>query len=148
MKKFFYLLTAVFILLQMSSASLYAAEGQKETTKVDLDLTKMSSTFVYSQIFNMMVEPEQYLGKTIKMKGLFASYDLPPEFGRKKSFAVIILDATACCQQGIEFIWEGYHPYPQDYPKEGNPITVTGVFKMYKVQNYDCFCLVASDVQF
>ena len=144
MKKFLFAFTLILIFFQASMAS----AQQKKAAKVDIDLTKVSQTFIYSQIFNMMSEPESYLGKTIKIKGTFASYDLPPEFGRKKAFAVVILDATACCQQGIEFVWEGYHQYPKDYPKEGSSITVTGVFQMYKVQGYDCFCLKTNDVSF
>ena len=144
MKKFLCALTLALIFFQASRAS----AQQKKATKVDIDLTKVSQTFIYSQIFNMMSEPERYVGKTIKIKGKFMSYDLPPEFGRKKSFAVIIYDATACCQQGIEFIWEGNHQYPKDYPAEGSTITVTGVFQSYKVQNFDCFCLKTNDVSF
>ena len=144
MKKFLFAFTLILIFFQATRAS----AQQKKATKIDVDLTKMSTTIVYSQLFNMIAEPERYLGKTVKIKGTFASYDLPPEFGRKKAFAVVILDATACCQQGIEFVWEGNHQYPKDYPAEGKSITVTGVFQSYRVQNYDCFCLKTNDVQF
>ena len=30
---------------------------------VDLDLTKLSATMVYSEIYNMMVSPDKYVGK-------------------------------------------------------------------------------------
>ena len=120
MKKFLFTFTLILIFFQATRAS----AQQKKATKVDVDLTKMSTTIVYSQLFNMIAEPERYLGKTVKIKGTFASYDLPPEFGRNKAFAVVILDATACCQQGIEFKYD----FEGKLPKEGDIITVTGVY--------------------
>ena len=143
MKKFLFALTFALIFFQASKAS-----AQQKGKKVDIDLTKVSSTFIYSQLFNMMAEPESYVGKTIKIKGVFAVYDLPPEFGRKNAFAVVISDMAGCCQQGLEFVWEGKHDYPKDYPAPGKSITVTGVFQNYKVQGYDCFCLKTNDVSF
>ena len=37
---------------------------------VDLDLTVLSSTMVYSEVFKMMMAPEEYEGTTIKMDGI------------------------------------------------------------------------------
>ena len=39
---------------------------------VDVDLTKLSSTMVYSEVYNMMSSPESYMGKRVRMKGSFA----------------------------------------------------------------------------
>ena len=39
-----------------------------ETSKpIDIDLTKLSSTLVYSEVFNMVTEPEKYEGKRIAL---------------------------------------------------------------------------------
>jgi len=46
----------------------------EESEGVDLDLTALSSTIVYSEVYNMMVTPEKYIGKTVKMSGAFSSY--------------------------------------------------------------------------
>ena len=45
--------------------------------------------------------------------------------------ACLIPDATACCAQGIEFIWRGKHSRPADYPDEGTDIVVTGRLESY-----------------
>ena len=37
----------------------------------DVDLTAMSSTMVFSQVLNMLVSPDDYIGKKIRMKGRF-----------------------------------------------------------------------------
>ena len=41
---------------------------------VDIDLTKLSATMVYSEVFNMLYTPEDYLGKTVNMEGTFTEY--------------------------------------------------------------------------
>ena len=108
--------------------------GRIETTttpapsKVNLDLTKMSATMIYSTIFDMLIMPEDYVEKIIKVKGWFETYT-NPQTG-EMYYAVVVPDATACCQQGLEFVWKGNHTYPDDFPKPGQNITVTGIYKM------------------
>lgn len=102
----------------------------KPDSGVDVDLTVLSSTMVYSEVYNMIATPENYMGKTIKAKGNFAMYH--DEQADKYYFAVIIKDATACCSQGLEFDLTGEHKYPDDYPTLGTEITVTGEFCTYK----------------
>lgn len=97
-------------------------------TKAQVDLTTLSSTMVYSEVSNMMQNPQTYVGKKVKMKGKFAV----AEDNGKNYYACIIADATACCQQGIEFELAGEHTYPNDYPQLGSEITVYGTFKTYK----------------
>lgn len=71
----------------------------------DVDLTKLSSTMVYSEVYNMIFEPQDYLGKTVKMNGQFAIYQMTEPDGTpvpdRIYYACLIADATACCQQGI-----------------------------------------------
>ena len=103
---------------------------------LDVDLTKMSSTMVYSEVYNMMAMPDDYLGKTVRMTGTFAAY---PGDGRNY-YVCYIADAAACCQQGMEFVLDGDYVYPEDYPEEGTVITVTGVFDTYYENEYMRYC--------
>ena len=96
---------------------------------VDVDLTALSGTMVYSEVYNMITAPEDYLGKTVKMDGRFAYYR--DEATGKEYFACIIQDATACCAQGIEFVLAGDCVYPDDYPALDAEICVAGVFDTY-----------------
>ena len=107
---------------------------------IDVDLTKLSSTMVYSEVYNMMVSPDNYTGKTVKMNGAFAYYEDPET--KKQYFACIIADATACCSQGLEFILTGEHTYPNDYPEVYSDITVTGTFETYEENGYNYCRLV------
>lgn len=105
------------------------------TSDVDVDLTILSSTMVYSEVYNMMTAPENYIGKTVRMHGQFALFQSMDTNGQPVSdqiyFACVIADATACCQQGLEFILAGDYKYPDDYPEIGTDITVVGEFQTY-----------------
>ena len=101
---------------------------------VDLDLTVLSSTMVYSEVYNMMDSPAEYIGKTVKMKGLFACYH--DEAMDNYYFACIIQDATACCAQGIEFVLADDYVYPDDYPEVDEEICVVGEFDTYEEYGY------------
>lgn len=119
-----------------------AAPAEAAATQIDIDLTKLSSTMVYSEVYNMLTEPDQYIGKTVKVSGQFAVYQ-DQEKG-KNYYACLIADATACCQQGMEFVWNGDHTYPDDYPQLGEEVTVVGVFDTYIEDDYQ-FCQLISD---
>lgn len=111
---------------------------------VDIDLTAMNSTMVYSEVYNMVTDPGSYLGKTVKMRGNFRMYH--DETTDAYYFACIIADATACCSQGIEFVLAGEHTYPDDYPALDSEITVVGTFSTYTEGEYQ-YCTLL-DAQF
>ena len=111
---------------------------------VDVDLTALSSTMIYAEVYNMAMSPEDYVGKTIKISGpYYAAYyedtDLWYHF-------VIIEDALACCQQGMEFVWRGEHSFPDDYPNELTKISVTGVYMSYKELDLTYYYLEIDDI--
>ncbi len=110
---------------------------------VDVDLTVLSSTMVYSEVYNMMVSPDNYKGKTVKMKGQFVPYF--DESTGKHYFACYISDATACCSQGMEFILTDEYSYPEDYPQEGDTICVVGTFDTY-MEGENMYCTLRNAV--
>ena len=112
-------------------------EGRTTDDNVDVDLTKLSSTMVYSEVYNMMYTPENYIGKTVKMSGMFVAYTNQDE--SQYYPAVIIADATACCSQGLEFVLEGNPSYPEEYPEIETEITVVGTFETY-VEDGNTYC--------
>ncbi|MBR1821337.1 MAG: hypothetical protein IJ769_06910 [Clostridia bacterium] len=126
---------------QASSAVATSAEGERP---VDLDLTALIGTVVYSQIYDMTVEPEVYRGQRIRLKGNL-SYFQDSET-KREYFAAIIADATACCAQGIEFVWAGEHRYPEDYPPLDTEVTVTGTFDTYDEYGYTYLQLTDAEV--
>ncbi len=102
---------------------------------VDIDLTVLSANMVYAEVYNMMMYPDSYLGKTIKVSGPY--YPLYYDGTGNYYHYVMIEDALACCQNGMEFIWdEGTHTYPDEYPKEDDIIEIVGELKSYKEESY------------
>lgn len=100
--------------------------GYETSSNIDIDLSQMSSTMIFAEVFNIMMMPDEYVGKTFKIKGNFAVYK--SKASGERYFSIIIPDATQCCQQGIDFVCLGNMKYPQDYPAIGSEITLTGMF--------------------
>ena len=96
---------------------------------VDVDLTRMSGTIAYSQVFDMVANPGSYRGKRIRMRGTYQTF-LDEESG-VRYHACFISDAAACCVQGIEFLADDSLVWPDDYPKPGHPFRLQGVFETY-----------------
>ena len=148
MKKLFCTLLAALLLCSLAACGTKGNNGadgavdtpptsqSQSTGSIDVDLTALSSTMVYSEVYSMMSFPDNYIGKTVKMKGQFAVYQATDENGAfipdQIYFACVIADATACCSQGLEFVLAGEHTYPDDYPELGSEITVTGTFELYE----------------
>ena len=120
--------------------------SQPSAGKVDVDLTVLSSTMVYSEVYNMLYnDPAHYLGKTVKARGEFSIYQLVTDGVLQPdpvSYACIISDAAACCAEGMEFVLEGDYTYPDDYPELGTEITVIGEFQSYEENGMTWYHLV------
>ena len=108
--------------------------SSKSADGIDLDLTEMSATMVYSEVLGMVYEPDSYRGKVVKMSGDFSYYQ--DEQTGKYYFACIVKDATECCAQGIEYSLKGEYSFPEDYPELGDLITVVGTFDTYEEGGY------------
>ena len=117
-----------------AGAEAEAADKVGSDGAIDVDLTVMSATMVYSEVYNMMLQPDEFTGKTIKMDGIFSFYH--DDTTGKDYYACVVQDATACCAQGIEFELAGNFKYPDDYPGNGDRICVIGEFDTYHEGGY------------
>ena len=121
-------------------------QPQASADGVEVDLTVLSSTMVYSEVYNMLYnDPAHYFGKTVKAKGTFSLYQLVTDGVLQPdpvAYACIIADATACCAEGMEFVLEGDYTYPDDYPELGAEITVIGEFQSYEESGMTWYHLV------
>lgn len=121
-------------------------QPQASADGVEVDLTVLSSTMVYSEVYNMLYnDPAHYLGKTVKARGEFSIYQLVTDGVLQPdpvSYACIISDAAACCAEGMEFVLEGDYTYPDDYPELGTEITVIGEFQSYEENGMTWYHLV------
>lgn len=111
---------------------------------VDYDLTAMSQSMVYGTVYQMMVYPDKFVGKTVKMRGQY-TYEFYDKTNQYYHY-VQIADAAACCAQGIEFVWQdGSHVFPESYPEEAAEIEVIGTFETYEeTGDSNLYCRLAN----
>jgi len=82
-----------------------------------------------SQVNDVYANPEDYLGKTIKLEGLFKK-----EQGYDKSYCFVLRYGPGCCgydgNASFEVAWDKEKEKP--YPGEDDWVEATGVLKTYK----------------
>jgi len=93
----------------------------QKASDVDVDLTTMSSTMVYSYVADMLANPSDYKGQLVRMEG-----DSNTTHGN--THYCIVYDALGCCTEGIEYVLAD----AEEYPDDGDGITVVGTFATYK----------------
>ena len=128
MRKFF---AAVIVFALMTCSSFAHAAA------VDIDLTKMSSTMIYSTVFNIVTTPANFVGKTMRMRGEYTTY---PISATETIHACLVRDAAGCCSQGIEFRLTG-----GKYPAGAGEITVVGTIDSFRLDGKEiCYLRNAS----
>ena len=97
-------------------------QGGQQTpgSDVDYDLTNMNKDTVYATVYQLMVEPDKYIGKTLCIDGLYYT-------GQNEKTGT----------------------YYHEYPKDETEIEVKGTFETYKEPGDDTlYChLVNSEMQ-
>ena len=116
------------------------------TAKVDYDLSNMNFTMISSFFFQMLIEPETYENKTFKIKGKFQSFENEEDPTALPYFSVIMNDVTMCCQEGIDFQWQGEHNWPADYPEQDQEITIIGKYIVSETDGITYNYILASDI--
>lgn len=100
----------------------------------EIDLSTFSSTMLFSELSRILSEYPTYIGKTIKINGLYSN--MPYSDGSANLYHyVLVTDSTACCQQGLEFVIEN----GTEYPVMGDNTCVTGVLESY-TENGQTYC--------
>ena len=108
--------------------------------RVDLDLSVISGTVVYAAVNQMVNAPDDYIGKIIKVNG---EYTTAYSSATNLTYpSVLVADATACCQQGIEFVLKKNGRYPE----KGANVTVIGRFETYTENGLPYFHLVEAEL--
>lgn len=108
------------------AATTSSAQAAK-TAAEEIDLTSMSSTMVYSYVFNMINTPDDYIGQRFRIRG---TYD--EEYWDQTELTyhyIVIADATSCCTQGLEFVLTDPDAV---YPQLGEEFEITGFFGTYE----------------
>ena len=106
----------------------FETSNEETNYKIDIDLSALSVTMAYAEAYRIMSSPDNYIGKTIKVNGTYATNFYEPT-DKYYSF-VLITDSTSCCTLSFEFEWPD-KSYPEDYPQEGDTIEIVGLFGCY-----------------
>ena len=135
-----FLLALCFCLLPLCAGC-----ADESPVPVDLDLSVLSSTVVYAEMYNIQFDPGQYLGKVIRLRGLY-SYYREPSTG-VSYYACVVPDATACCMQGMEFVPAIEPEDPDHFLEDSADITVTGRLEIYVEEGTSYLHLVEAEVE-
>ena len=111
----------------------FNSDGLPVYEHIDIDLTQMNATMVFSQVSDMLSKPSTYLHKIVKVKGPFKPYESTDPDSCYP--AIIVQDATACCGNGLEFLLYGVPRCTMEggngYPLLNEEATVVGRFETY-----------------
>ena len=110
-----------------------------EFSAMEIDLTNMSSTMVYSYVFNMISTPDDFIGQRFRIRGI---YDEQYWDQTKLTYHyIVIADATACCAQGLEFVLTDPNAA---YPQVGEEFEISGIFGTYEEEG-NLYIQIAAD---
>lgn len=101
-----------------------APETPPAGAPVDVDLTQLSASVAFAEVYNMRQNPDGYLGKRLRVAGRF-TVNQDPKTGTV-SCGLLIEDAAACCSQGMDLLVPASWVYPKDYPALDSRVTLTG----------------------
>ncbi len=116
------------------------SQNDPDYQMIDVDLSVLPPTLAYSQLFNMMEDPEDYENKIVKVKGSFL---LCGDEGKDAKYCYcVVKDATACCAVSLEFNLLERYVYPDDYPADYEEIILIGRFCVIHEDEYYFYCVL------
>jgi hypothetical protein len=107
-------------------------------------LVEIKEKLFIAQVNDVYLNPDDYVGKTIKLEGLFMTQDngaqIPPYY-------FVIRYGPGCCgndgNAGFEVIWEKQEPV---YPQDNEWVEAVGVFGSYEEDGYPYYCISLSSL--
>ena len=111
---------------------LLAALGIPAPAAADIDLTAMGRTMLFAVVYDIKNNPENYLGRRIKMTGQFAIIQGIHAQGQPDPDKIFHNCVIPLAQNSLEFGVAGELYYPEDFPDLEAPITVEGVYEKYE----------------
>ena len=116
---------------------------ERASAAIDIDLTVLSATVLSAEVMNILVNAEDYLGKTIRVSGLY--YYIHYEPADKYFHLVITKDGDSCCLEGIEFRLNGDPAFPDAFPPMRTQIEIDGVFSVHEEFDAEFYYLAADE---
>ena len=104
---------------------------KKMSSDYDADLASMDTDTAYAAIYNILSNPNAFVGTTTRIRG---SVLFTTNTDQTSTYAnVVLTDSSGKNMQGVEFLRgaDGEYSCPDDYPEEGTDVIVTGMFETY-----------------
>ena len=108
-------------------------------------IVEIKEKMFIAQVNDVYLNPDDYVGKTIKLEGLFMTQDngaqIPPYY-------FVIRYGPGCCgndgNAGFEVIWDKQTPV---YPQDNEWVEAVGVFGSYEEDGYPYYCISLSSLK-
>jgi uncharacterized membrane protein YcgQ (UPF0703/DUF1980 family) len=136
---------------QDSAETAEAVQGGGKAAAIG-DVVEIKEKMFIAQTNDVYLNPEDYIGKTIKLEGLFKSYD-STDYGA--SYCFVIRYGPGCCgndgSAGFEVAWESpsrdEDSAPESsYPEEDAWVEAAGVLKSYEEDGFPYLYLALSSL--
>jgi hypothetical protein len=120
----------------------------KETGPSAGGIVEIKEKMFIAQTNDVYLNPEDYLGKTIKLEGLFKSEQ---GFDNQQPYCFVLRYGPGCCgtdgNAGFEVAWDETEPAEKLYPAEDDWVEATGVLKTYEEDGYPYLYLALSSLR-
>ena len=136
------IIAAAVIAVTTAFIIIYNNKSRNEDSSVSTNKSPVSGVIeikekmFISQVNDVYQNPEDYLGKTIKLEGLFKT-----EQGYEKSYCYVLRYGPGCCgydgNVGFEVAWD--KEKEKLYPGEDSWVEATGELKTYEEDGYNEF---------
>ena len=130
-----------FRLLVVLSFMLVGCSSGSDGSSVDIDFTQLSAPMQYAEAGSILESPEQFVGKTMRVRGVFQTYRDPVT--SNDYYFVGVRDVSICCVQYMEFKGS----VVRDYPEPEREIEVTGTWGSYQEGNSLYYYLLVDDIK-
>ena len=107
---------------------------------IEADVEIKEKLFI-EQINDIYLNPDDYMGKTIKYEGVFEAFEYEPP---DRSYYYVVRYGPGCCGTdgvvGFEIVWDG------EYPDYNDWVEVVGIIEPFDEYGYDTVRMVASSL--
>jgi uncharacterized membrane protein YcgQ (UPF0703/DUF1980 family) len=108
-----------------------SVSAKRESPVSEKGVIEIKEKMFISQVNDVYLNPEDYLGKTIKLEGLFKT-----DQGYDKTYCFVLRYGPGCCgydgNVGFEVLWNKDNERKKSYPREDAWVEATGELKTYE----------------
>lgn len=96
----------------------------------DINLVGLSYPIVYAQVYDLILEPEKNLGKTLSIQGSYFNIEFTAT--NQVTHLILVTDSAGCCELALEFTVSGNPSWPADFPSRYSEIKLTGLLDILR----------------